>query len=182
MVWNEKIDSGCIFLRSLEEGDLSRTHEWLHRPELSEIMGVKVPFSMQSQMVWFDKLKNQDNKYVFAVCLQSSSEHIGNVSIDIDWVNRNGRLSIFLAGKSDRDRGLGTLAMRALISFAFDKLGLHRVWLKATADKPQLLRFYTKYGFRIEGRLVEHEFKGGRFVDKLIFGQLTTINNSTANA
>lgn len=169
MKTNVKIEVGSIYIRDLEEGDLIRTHEWLHRPDLVDAMGVKVPFSLEGQQKWFEKLVDND-KAVFAVCDKESGAHIGNVSLDVDMRHSHAMASIFLAESNSRNKGIGSDAMQALLKYAFENLKLHRVYLKCTADRPQLVHFYTKNGFSIEGRLREHEIKLGKFVDKLMLG------------
>lgn len=160
-----------VRLRRLEESDLDRTHEWLHRPDVNDKIGVAIPFSKEQQLAWFRTLAGASDKVVFAVCRRGDGSHIGNVSLDtIDRRHRNARLSIFLAEPGERGQGLGSDALRTLCRYAFEGLGLHKVWCKTDADDARVLRFYERLGFVREGTLREHEFKQGRFVDKAIFG------------
>lgn len=161
-----------IYIRKLSDEDLDRTHAWLHRPDISEAMGVKIPFTKEQQLSWFEGLIKSEDKLVFAICRNQDATHVGNVSMDIDWQHRNARLSIFIAEKDGRNRGIGTQAMSALIEYAFATLSLHRVWLKCTANRPDLLHFYQKCGFTLEGCMKEHELKHGAYVDKYFWGQI----------
>jgi RimJ/RimL family protein N-acetyltransferase len=77
-------------------------------------------------------------------------------------------MSIFLANNNNRGEGLGSDALMLLLQYAFINLDLHRVYVKMEADKDSLLNFYTRHAFKPEGRLVQHEFKNGKFVDKQI--------------
>jgi len=163
------------YLRSLEREDLSRTWEWMHRPDVYERIGVLVPFSHSQQEVWFENLQKAKDKVVFAICRKEDNEHIGNVSLDaIDHRYRNARISIFLAVPEARGKGYGSDALRILIRYAFDFLNLHRVWCKTDADDESLVRFYQRLGFAREGTLRDHEFKCGRYVDKALWGILRT--------
>jgi RimJ/RimL family protein N-acetyltransferase len=158
-----------VYLRKLQKTDLPTTLAWMQRPDIYIMMGIKSPVSAQSQEKWFENLQTRTDKIVFAVCLKSNDSHVGNVSLDqIDLYNRNARMSIFLAEKEQRGEGLGSDALMLLLTYAFEDLGLHRVYVKMEADNPQLLDFYKKHGFRNEGRLVQHEIKNGKFVDKQI--------------
>lgn len=160
-----------VRLRRLEEADLDRTHEWLHRPDVNDKIGVAIPFSKEQQLAWFRTLERAEDKVVFAVCRREDGRHIGNVSLDtIDRRHHNARLSIFLADPGERGRGLGSDALRALSRFAFEGLGLHKVWCKTDAGDARVLRFYERLGFVREGTLREHELKHGKFIDKVIFG------------
>ena len=173
MVWTNPIYHGSVFLRALEVDDLSRTHEWLHRADIHSRIGVRIPFSMETQRAWFESLATIPDKYVFAVCREDNSIHIGNVSIDnIDNYHKHGRISIFLADVQNRNRGFGSDALSALTDFSFRILRLHRIWCKTNADESALERFYIRNGFQKEGRLVEHEIYNGHFIDKWLFGKV----------
>lgn len=159
-----------IFLRKLEIDDLDRTWHWLHCPDVYRKIGVQVPFSKTEQQQWFRQMETANDKLVFAVCLRETAEHIGNVSLDtIDWRHRNARLSAFLGDAETRGKGYGSDAIRTLVAYAFQFLNLHKVWCKTDADDHRLLRLYEKIGFRSEGLLLEHEYRGGTYIDKRVF-------------
>lgn len=172
----ERIQTDRLYLRRLESGDLNRTWEWLHRPEIHTKIGVQVPFSKEQQIQWFEKLKQDQNKIVFAVCRVCDNCHIGNVSIDtIDHRHHNARFSIFIAEKNNRGKGYGTESIKLLEQFAFKKLDLHKIWCKTDAGYPEVLHFYQRLGFSQEGLLKEHEWKQDKYVDKIL---LAKINNN----
>ena len=173
----EKIaEDNNLYLRKLEESDLDRTWEWLHRPDIYLKIGVQVPFSKEQQKQWFEKLQKEPAKFVFAVCLQENNTHIGNVSLDmIDMRHKNARLSIFIADQNTRGKGLGSDALILLESFAFKQLNLHKIWCKTDAGDPKVLDFYKKLGYQQEGLLKEHELKEGAFIDKVLFGKIIKV-------
>lgn len=162
-----------LYLRKLNETDLDRTWEWLHRPDINSKIGVRIPFTKDEQKAWFAKLAQDDNKIVFAVCQISDGSHIGNLSLDmIDRRHRNARFSIFIAEEGERGKGLGSEAMGLLEEYSSSVLGLHKIWCKTDAGDPRVIRFYEKLGYRQEGLLREHELKNGRFVDKVLLGKI----------
>ncbi|MBN1920218.1 MAG: GNAT family N-acetyltransferase [Anaerolineae bacterium] len=160
-----------IYLRRLEATDLDRTWEWIHTPEIALAIGVNIPVSRTAQLRWFERLDQATDKIVFAVCFRDNNEHIGNVSLDsIDYRHRNARFSIFLTDPTIRRQGIGTRAMRLLIQYAFEFLNLNRLYCKTTSDNHAIIAFYRNLGFCIEGRLREHEYIQGHYVDKIILG------------
>lgn len=167
------LSDDAIYLRKLEAEDLDRTWAWLQRPDVYCKIGVEVPVSKASQLRWFEKQDKSTDKVVFAICLIGDSRHVGNVSLDmIDRRHRNARLAIFIGDEDQRGRKTGTRGLRLAVRYAFDFLNLHKVWCKTTAGEEVVLRFYRNIGFRIEGTLLEHEFVGGRYVDKVVLGLL----------
>lgn len=173
MQYGGLVKFGRVFLRDLAEEDLVRTHEWIHRPDINDRIGVRIPFTLEMQQRWYSGMVVAKGKYVFAICRIDDGAHVGNVSIDsIDIQHGHGRISIFIADKEERGKGLGSDALQALMKFAFNELRLHRVWCKTNADEEGLRNFYTKNGFSLEGRLVQHEMHCGRYVDKWVFGMV----------
>jgi len=162
-----QLKDDLIYLRKIEAADLERTWEWINTPEIFLIMGVNAPVTKTAQLRWFEALDRASDKLVFAVCLSEGDRHVGNVSLDtIDLRHRNARLSIFLADPVTRGKGIGTRAISLLLDYAFDYLNLHRVYCKMDSLRDDVLNFYRKLGFSLEGRMREHEFVNGRYVDK----------------
>ena len=165
--------NATCYLRRLEASDLGRTLAWINQPEISAAIGLQAPITETEQARWFDQTDRASDKIVFAICLCGSDEHVGNASLGlIDHRHRNARLSIFIADRAHRGRGIGSSAIDLLLGYAFNVLKLHRVYLKTDAEAEALSRFYRKLGFVPEGRLREQEFLDGRFVDKALFGIL----------
>jgi RimJ/RimL family protein N-acetyltransferase len=54
-------------------------------------------------------------------------------------------------GPRGRDRGLGTEAVRLLVGYGFEQLGLHRIELEVYSFNPRARRAYEKVGFVVEG-------------------------------
>ena len=161
-----------IYLRKLESLDLDRTWEWINTPEIFLVLGVTAPITKSAQQRWFENLDQSDDRIVFAICLHEENEHIGNISLDsIDWRHRNARLAIFIADKSYHGKGIGSRAVNLLLKYAFNYYNLHRIYLKIDAEREkELFKFYGRFGFRKEGYLVEHEYKNGQYIDKIIYG------------
>jgi len=66
-------------------------------------------------------------------------------------------------------RGIATEALRAVTAHAFRVHGLHRLFALPYAGNAASCRVLEKAGYRLEGRLREHPFKDGRFVDQLLY-------------
>ena len=161
------------YLRKLTRADFDLTWEWINRPEILLAMGLQGPINKESHRRWFERLDGATDKTVFAICLSQDDAHIGNLCLDqIDHRHGNARLAIFIADPVHRGLGVGSAAVRLLLGHAFTDMKLHRVYLKTTAGSDQLAAFYRQLGFMFEGRMREHEYLGGRYVDKDIFGIL----------
>lgn len=164
--------TASVYIRIIESSDIPRTHEWINDIEISEIMGY-LPITLEHQENWYRSTVGNDKKFIFAICDQSDDSHIGNVGLgNIDYINRTAMLSIFIGDKERRGKGIGPQATILALDFAFFRLNLHKVFLKTSDYLKDAISMYTKIGFVKEGELRQHEFKSGRYVNKLIFGML----------
>lgn len=68
--------------------------------------------------------------------------------------------------------GYATEAARAMVTFGFRELGVHRIWANCIADNGPSTRVLGRLGMRLEGRLREKEYFKGRWWDMLLYGLL----------
>lgn len=71
-----------------------------------------------------------------------------------------------------RGRGYGTDALRVLVDFAFTRRNLRRVHLGTVATNAAALACYRKVGFVEEGRMRQHAWVRGEYVDEVVMGLL----------
>ncbi len=69
-------------------------------------------------------------------------------------------------------RGVGTALMVALIELADNWLNLHRLELEVFVDNEAAIHLYQKFGFVIEGRLVDFAFRDGEYADVFVMGRI----------
>lgn len=69
-------------------------------------------------------------------------------------------------------RGVGTALMAACVNLADNWLNLRRLELDVYVDNEPALRLYKKFGFEIEGRLVDYAFRDGEYVDAYFMARL----------
>ncbi len=104
----------------------------------------------------------------------SDGGYVGQCSINqIYWPARNGRLFLAVT-RAQQHKGFGTAALRALIERAFDKHGLHKLWLIVRRDNRDAQATYVKLGFEFEGVLRDEYHVLDRFHDMVRMGLLAT--------
>jgi len=118
---------------------------------------------------WVNTLAQHPHAWVI-----EGSSLLGSIRLDrVDLVDRRASLAIGLLRREDQGRGLGTEAVRRVLTYGFDELGLHRVSLRVLADNSRAIRSYEKCGFQVEGRERETVFLDGAWRDDLIMGLLS---------
>lgn len=162
-----------IYLRILERTDIPTTQKWINDPSISDIMGYLPVLSMENQMNWYDTLINDKTRYIFALCRVSDNKHIGNAGLgNINYISRHCMFNIFIAEDSNKSKGFGTEATRAMLHFAFYRLNLNKVYLQTSERFIEANKMYQKIGFKKEGVLREHYYSNGKYEDKLVYSIL----------
>jgi RimJ/RimL family protein N-acetyltransferase len=106
----------------------------------------------------------------FAV--DAGGELVGRCALfEIDELSRNAWIGVTL-GTAHRGKRYGRDVVRVLLDYAFSKRNLHRVQLDVLATNEAGLRAYKACGFVEEGRLREHAYAYGGFVDLVVMSIL----------
>jgi RimJ/RimL family protein N-acetyltransferase len=162
-----------VYLRALELDDLERTYKWHNDPELYRTLGGQFHYvSRATEEEWLRKKQAYSPQEVnLAICLTSTQQHIGNFYIrEIDWIARHASLHVLIGETIQRGKGYGTVANHLVVKYAFQNLGLNRLWVSVLEDNQPSLKLFEKCGFTVEGKLRKHAFKDGQFKDVILLG------------
>jgi len=162
-----------VYLRPLERDDAERIYGWHNDATLYEsLIGPFRPVSSAVVRAWLERKQTFSLEEInWAICAKGSSEHVGNLYLrDIDLISRHAELSVFIGDRANRSRGYGSGAVRLALDYAFQDLGLARVYLFVLASNRRAAELYEKCGFVHEGTLRKHALKGGTLTDVYIMG------------
>lgn len=107
---------------------------------------------------------------VLATCVEGVI--VGTIGLHyVEWFDRSAELGYWIASGSE-GRGLVTRAARALLTFAFGTVGLHRVVVRCAVGNERSARVAERLGMRREGLLREAHYVGGRFLDQHLYALL----------
>lgn len=155
-----------VTLRAMERKDLPMIVEMFNDPELEDlVVGWAFPLSLTQQEKWFENHMNDRNDFRFVV----ETEEDGAVGIatltNIDWKNRNAEHGMKLCHRNIRSKGIGTDTVMAIMRYAFDELGFHRLdggWFPENIPSQNM---YQKCGWKEEGCRREAVYKRGAWRD-----------------
>lgn len=162
-----------LTLRAIERDDLPRYVAWLNDPEVTNHLLAHLPFNLDDETDWYESQRKDDTMQNFAMVISPESLHIGSIGLmKINQREQNAELGIMIGDKTHWGQHYGREAIQLLLSFGFNTLNLHRIYLHVDASHPAAIRCYSSCGFIEEGRLREAIFRQGHFEDQLIMSIL----------
>jgi len=164
-----------VTLRAIEPEDLAFLQALANDPEVrSNVVDWDFPLSLAGQQAWYPSTLTDRSTRRFIVETTDGTP-IGMTGLwDLDWRNRTALTGLKLGGPADvRGKGYGPAAIRAIMDFAFLDAGLNKLYATVLADNSRSLAAYVrKCGWVEEGRLRQHAWRGGRYVDLVQIGML----------
>jgi len=138
------------------------------------LTGTRSAFTRERVRAHLERLPGADDRADFAIT-DAEGTYLGEVvlnELEEDDLAVNYRIA--LAGPALRGQGYGTEAGRAVVDWAFDVVGLHRVSLEVYAFNPAAQRSYEKIGFVVEGRARDALRWDGVWTDAVCMAMLDT--------
>lgn len=165
--------SARIALAPITRDDLAVMFGWINdRDDVLSNAPYK-PISESDHQDWFESVRQRTDTVLFGIRLLETSKLIGSCQLhSISEIHRSSELQIRLGDASERGKGLGTEAVKLLLSFAFNDLNLHRVYLHVFNTNTAAIRSYEKAGFVREGVLRQAAHINGDYLDVFVMGIL----------
>lgn len=149
-----------VQLRPVRPDDLESIVRWTTDPELRELLEGEYPEEPTEGRLWYERAQSDRRGRQFIIETQDGIA-IGDIALgEISWRAREAELRIRIGEKAYWNQGYGTEAVQALVLYAFEDLGLNRVYLRVFSFNRRAIRCYLKSGFQPEGRLVRKAADG----------------------
>lgn len=144
---------------------------WLRDPAVSANLGLRARPTLAKTRAFIAAAASAGAVCARAILL--GERHVGNVVLDqIDPLIGKARLHIYVGEADARGHGVGRRAVELALGLAFDRLGLHKVWLTVHARNRAAIRAYEAVGFAIEGVHRAEFLLEGERIDELYMGVL----------
>lgn len=164
-------------LRRLVDKDAPYMLEWMQDREV--IKGFQKPFdhaTKESVLAFIHDSFNGENQH-FAFVNQQD-EYMGTIRLKhISHENDKAEYAI-VARKCAQGTGITKLATEELLYYAFQELGLHKVYLSVLEENVRAQKFYEKCGFEREGLEIDAVKICGKYHNHVWYG---IINNKNRN-
>lgn len=162
-------------LLPFDEKYCDTVRKWVNQPDVRAGTGTKGPVSDTEHSRWYLKLMADSARCAFVIgChVDQNATPVGLIGLNnINMQSRSAEYWIYIGDTSNRRHGFASDATFLLLEFAFDSLGLHRVYLQVMEDNLPAMNLYRKLGFYQEGVAREHIFIRGGFMNMVQFSML----------
>lgn len=173
-----RIESGRICLREVGVEDREAVRAWTSDPEVVRFLPFG-PLVGEELDRYVDQILGEAeggsrSSYNLVVERVDEGDVIGAVSLTIDSeLHRRAELGFVLQRRS-WGQGYASEAAGALADFAFDHLGIHRVWAICATANAASVKVLERIGMVREGTLREHLLVGDVFHDTYLYGRVAT--------
>lgn len=163
-----------LILRDYVETDLDDIHEYGIDPEVVKYMPFG-PNTIEDSRNFLDRrMKKQKEEprtdYGLAVELKSEGKLIGGCKINMT-TKMEAHLG-YILNQNYWGNGYATEAAKAMVEFAFNDLGVHRIYSDCHPENAASIRVLEKVGMVLEGRRREYMIFHGKYSDTLLYSIL----------
>lgn len=158
-----------IFLRPMTKEDTDLIVEWRNKEAVRKRFIYQELFTRKSHERWIETMVETGKVVQMVICEEDTKRPLGSVYIrDIDTNNNKAEYGIFIGEDDARGKGVGTCAARQMITYAFEELKLHKLFLRVFADNPGAVKSYEKAGFVQEAYLKDEVRIDGEYRDMIL--------------
>jgi RimJ/RimL family protein N-acetyltransferase len=158
-----------VTLRPITPDDAAITQKW--RTGGRAYLLNKGAQTVDQQRHWIETRPPSEIDWIQVV----STFPVGMIAlVDLDMSHLRAEAGHFLIGEPEIVRPFGTKiaaeATALMYAYAFDMLGLHRLYGVLAADNERMLRWNKYLGMREEGRQKDHYYLDGHWQDGVLVG------------
>jgi RimJ/RimL family protein N-acetyltransferase len=166
-----------MILRPIERDDLPWIRDLRNSPEVYSHVRERRLLTLADQEAWYDRLTADGGRtmryYATAPAQGIKWRCQGTVGLTaIDWLNRSAEVAVMMLNPD-----VEPVAVNALTTYAFQTLGLHRLYTDTLTDRRA--QVFRDAGFSQEGEAREAYWRDGRWVTAIRWFRLSTPPPST---
>jgi [ribosomal protein S5]-alanine N-acetyltransferase len=156
---NNMLKGKNIYLRPILETDATDEYvNWMNDKAVNQFLESRFVLATIQNVKKFivDTNANASN-YFFAMCLNSSNKHIGNIKLGpINHHHKRGDIGLMIGDKSCWGKGYGTEAIGLISNFGLNELKLNKVTAGCYSNNKGSEKSFLKNGFVVEGVFKNH--------------------------
>jgi RimJ/RimL family protein N-acetyltransferase len=170
------LETPRLLIRPFTMRDLETLHAYRNDHEVARYTGWRgydeealIRFIMEMNRATPDKVGDW---FQWAVEVKATGTHIGDVGIHRQEDEPQEAEIAYAFARSAHGHGYATEAVKALVSYLFSTLRLHRITALIYADNLRSIALVERLSFRKEAHFHKSAWRGGQWVDDVMFAVL----------
>ncbi|MCX6237797.1 MAG: GNAT family N-acetyltransferase [Bacteroidia bacterium] len=165
------LSNDIITLRAIEPEDIELLYAWENDPEIWEVSHTLVPYSKYILALY---IKNSDkdiyeSKQLRLMIDTSDGKTIGAIDLfDFEPYHSRVGIGLLIHNRENRSKGYATAALELLITYCFNKLNIHQLYVNIETENKVSIHLFEKHGFSICGNKKEWLRTDSGWKDELI--------------
>ena len=168
------LDGERVQLRRHDPNNYGLYAEWYGDPEVWNLTSwARSPLGRSAVKRLFEEREMSTTDDSFAIHPSGEKAPVGVISLmNLSEANQSAELSVIVGSPEDRSHGYGAEAIKLIVRYAFEDLGLNRVGLSVFDFNDAAISTYERLGFEHEGRLRRAVKREDGFRDALLMSVL----------
>lgn len=169
-----RLESNRIYLRQINDSDLSNIFKGLSHPEIIKYYGISYTSieATKEQMDWFKNLEIEETGIWWAICSKKDNAFLGAGGLN-ELSKEHGKAEIgFWLLPEHWGKGLMKEGMALILKYSFEELNLHRIEGFVEHENKNCKRGLEKLEFVYEGTMRDCEIKNGRLISLDIYSKI----------
>jgi UDP-4-amino-4,6-dideoxy-N-acetyl-beta-L-altrosamine N-acetyltransferase len=149
-----------IQMRDVRPEDKKRIRQWRNLPEVAKYMYTDHHITSSEHEKWFQRILDEPTCRYWIIVCDGKDVGLANIS-KLDRRNKRCDWAFYVADPSTRGRGVGSYVEYFVLCHVFNEIGLNKLCCEVLEFNELVTNLHMSFGFRQEGLLREHVFKGG---------------------
>ncbi len=174
---NNSINGSLICLRPIRPDDTDWVIAWRNSEHVRNNFLYQEQITASDHEKWMREMVGTGKVVQWIIYVSDGDMPIGSVYLrDIDKENRKCEFGIFIGDKVDCGRGYGTEACNLATKYAFETLGLSKVYLRLKSENIAAMKVYERAGYVTEGVFKQDRWIAGEPVDVVFMARFADVN------
>lgn len=153
-----------VVLRDFREEDIENKIRWINDPRNNAFLHYDLPLEAEKTRQWF---LHKNNSLRQDCVIEYDGAPVGLIGLlDIDERNKKAEYYVCMGEPAYKRKGIARTATELILSYAFEDLGLKKVYLNVDALNEPACMLYESCGFACEGYFREDLLHNGKRIDR----------------
>ena len=133
-------------IRNLELKDAQEMYTWVKNSDIRNLLTGSYPCSLEEILIYIDKSQEVKDEKRFAI---TNDEDIYEGTVSLRYIDYNENLAELSIVVKERamSKGYAWYGMVETLKYAFEKLGIEKVYWYVDNENKRAIRFFKKHGF-----------------------------------